>query len=646
MMSILQFEFMRHAFTAAVLCSIACGVIGAFVVVQRLAFISGGITHAAFGGLGLGYFLGVNLIYAMTPFTLAAAFVIGLVSEYTQSDTDSAIGMLWVFGMALGVLLLGLTKGYTPDLMSYLFGNILTVPKSDLVLMAVMDVAILLMVGVFYRGFTAVAFDAVYAKTAGVRVFWLRQLMLCLVAITVVMLTRIVGIILVMALLTIPASMARELTHHLKKMILGGIMFGLIFTVLGLVISYYLNLASGATIVMTACLGYGLTFACKKIYFFARRRPKLVVSVGMLFIVFAGVPVFAADMAEMEARIAELEARLDQYKPGVQPQPDSHDHHTGHSHAGFTALNPHGGLDFRFARSQGAKNTFMVHEAVIGYEAQFSNNLSSVVDFAAHLHDGAEAFHIHEAYLAYHFSETPLQVKAGKYRVPFGFENSFCFYDRRTVLPSLMTIRMLGDHGWYDTGLAVDYDFLSVSVLQGQNGILFGESVSAGADADEAAIPDNNNLPLVLHLKRTWEPVTLGASYGSGAWDENDAYNSSLANLSMLVSDPLWDVQAEYMTLNRTGSEFNQHHYAWYLMGALHCDAPELFIGFKPFKQMEFLLSYSQADTDTYGLENQWTLQLGFVLPEGLKWRSGYIAKTESSEQNNNQMYSQLAYEF
>jgi zinc transport system permease protein len=259
MMEILQYEFMRNALMAAVLASIACGIVGAYVVIKRIVFISGGISHAAFGGIGLGYLLGINPILAAIPFSILSALCIGTISKKTKISEDAAIGVLWTVGMALGIIFIGLSPGYAPDLFSYLFGSILTVPSSDLIMMLLLDVVIILTVFLFYREFTAMSFDEEFSKVVGVPTQSLYLLLLCLVAFSVIVLIRVVGVILVIALLTIPATISRQFTYNLKKLILLSMFTGIILTVTGLWLSSVFDLASGATIVLVLGVAFLLT---------------------------------------------------------------------------------------------------------------------------------------------------------------------------------------------------------------------------------------------------------------------------------------------------------------------------------------------------------------------------------------------------
>lgn len=249
-----QFEFMRNAMLAGLLASIACGIVGVYIVVKKIVSMSGSIAHASFGGIGLGYLLKFNPVLGAMFFALLSAFSMGMVTRKTKLPEDTAIGILWALGMALGVIFIGLSSGYAPDLMSYLFGNILTVPASDLYLMLGLDIIIIALVAIFYKDFLLLCFDEEYATVAGMPVNRLYILLLCMVALTVVVLIRVVGMILVIAMLTFPAALARQFTHSLKKMMLLSVIFGMAFTFGGLWLSYILNLASGATIILLSGL--------------------------------------------------------------------------------------------------------------------------------------------------------------------------------------------------------------------------------------------------------------------------------------------------------------------------------------------------------------------------------------------------------
>ncbi len=254
MFDVLQYEFMRNALLAGLLASVACGIVGVYVVVKRIVSMSGSIAHASFGGIGLGYLLKFSPVLGALIFSLLSAVTMGLVTRKSKLPEDTATGILWASGMALGVIFIGLTPGYAPDLMTYLFGNILTVPQSDLLLMAGLDVLIGALVIIFYKDFLLLSFDEEFGTAVGMPVDGLYMLLLCMVALTVVVLIRVVGMILVIAMLAFPAALARQFTHDMKKMMLLAVLFGMAFTFAGLWLSYALNLASGATIILLSGL--------------------------------------------------------------------------------------------------------------------------------------------------------------------------------------------------------------------------------------------------------------------------------------------------------------------------------------------------------------------------------------------------------
>jgi zinc transport system permease protein len=267
MLEALQYEFMRNALMAGLLAAVACGIVGVYVVVKRIVFISGGIAHTSFGGIGLGYFLGINPIIGALVFSLASGLAIGGITRKTRLPADTAIGILWALGMALGVVFIALTPGYAPDLMSYLFGNILTVPFSDILLMLALDVVIISIVVTFYKEYLILSFDEEYATAIGMPVEKLYLLLLAMIALTVVVLIRVVGMILVIALLTFPAAMARQYTHNMKTMMLLSVLFGFLFTLGGLWLSYELKLPSGATIILLGGMVLALSFGISRLRF-------------------------------------------------------------------------------------------------------------------------------------------------------------------------------------------------------------------------------------------------------------------------------------------------------------------------------------------------------------------------------------------
>lgn len=255
--------FMQNAIIIGLLASVACGVMGSYVVVRRIVFISGGISHTVLGGMGIAYYYGYNPLHGAVISALIAALVIGFVSLRYNQYEDTLIGALWSVGMAVGILFIYKTPGYNVDLMSYLFGNILMVEKESVRLLAYLDGLIILSVLLFYKRFLAVCFDEEYSKLQGVGVVSTYLLLLCLIALTVVILIQVVGIILVIALLTLPAATARYYARSLVQMMIIASILGALFTTSGLIVSYQPNLPAGATIVVIAGLAYLLATVLK-----------------------------------------------------------------------------------------------------------------------------------------------------------------------------------------------------------------------------------------------------------------------------------------------------------------------------------------------------------------------------------------------
>ena len=256
MLEALQYDFMRNALLAGLLVSISCGIIGSLVVVNRIVFISGGIAHAAFGGVGLGFFCGFSPFLGAAIFASGVSLIMGAVTLKSKHRADTIIGVLWAIGMAVGIILIDLTPGYHVDLMSYLFGSILAVPAADLWLMLPLDGFILLVVLLFYKEFVALSYDEQFAFVAGIPVKTLYLLLLGMTALSIVMIIRVVGLILVIALLTIPPFIAEKYTRSLGQMMVLSSILGIFFTLSGLWLSYTFDITSGATIILVAGVGF------------------------------------------------------------------------------------------------------------------------------------------------------------------------------------------------------------------------------------------------------------------------------------------------------------------------------------------------------------------------------------------------------
>ena len=272
MIQSLQYEFMQNALIAGLLASVACGVIGSYVLVKRIVFISGGISHTAYGGVGLGYLLGISPLLGATGFALVAAVTIGVASLRLKAAADTVIGIIWATGMALGILFVSLTPGATPELMTYLFGNVLMVARGDIYLMVGLVLAILLVVAALYKEFLAVAFDEEYAEVLGLPVNRLYLILLALVAMTVILLMRVVGIIMVIALLTLPPATARLFVDRLGPMMGVSVLVGVVTTTCGLILSYIFNVVSGKpipsgpVIILLAAVVYLLSLAARHLF--------------------------------------------------------------------------------------------------------------------------------------------------------------------------------------------------------------------------------------------------------------------------------------------------------------------------------------------------------------------------------------------
>lgn len=243
---VLQYKFLIHAVLASVLCGVACGMVGTYVVCRRLVFLSGGITHSSFGGIGIAYYLGLNPLLGAFCFAVLSAIGIEACAADKRIREDSAIGLIWSLGMAVGIIFVYMTPGYAPNLMSFLFGNILSVTVSDLVGMATVVAAVVVVFALFYRPVMYVAFDREYAASQNVPTRWIGYLMAVLIAVTIVISIRVVGIVLLISLLTMPAVIANQLTRSFGRMMAGASVVAVIGTLIGLYASYLLDIPSGA----------------------------------------------------------------------------------------------------------------------------------------------------------------------------------------------------------------------------------------------------------------------------------------------------------------------------------------------------------------------------------------------------------------
>lgn len=260
-MNISELFFFQNALIGAILAAVVCGIVGAYVVVRRLVFISGGITHASLGGVGIALYCGWSPLWTAMAFSVLSALGIRSMTGRMEEREDSVIAVFWTLGMAVGILFAFMTPGYGADLTTYLFGNVLTVTRSDLWLLG--GIGLMLCVGCFFflPQITAVAFDPDFARTRGIPVVWMDYILIALIAVSVVAVLRIVGIVLALALLTIPQMTANLFVSRMRPLLCLSVFFALLAGLSGLFFSFCFDVPSGASIIVSACLFYGLARA-------------------------------------------------------------------------------------------------------------------------------------------------------------------------------------------------------------------------------------------------------------------------------------------------------------------------------------------------------------------------------------------------
>ena len=259
MLEILEYDFIQNALIAGVLISIAAGIIGSLVVVNKITFLTGGIAHSSYGGIGIAIYLGLPVLFGATVFAVITAVIISILTLNNRNRADALIGMMWAFGMAVGIIFVDLTPGYNVDLMSYLFGSIIAVSSDDILYMGILDIFIILILGIFYKEILAVSYDSEFARLRGINVKFFYTLILILAALCVVAAIKAVGLILVIALLTIPTYLAESFANRLSHMMVLSSILATVFTILGLVISYLYDISSGASIIITAVVILSIT---------------------------------------------------------------------------------------------------------------------------------------------------------------------------------------------------------------------------------------------------------------------------------------------------------------------------------------------------------------------------------------------------
>ena len=271
MLEALSLPFFQHALIAGVLIAIAIGIVGPLTMANRMTFMSGGIAHATYGGVGAAIFFGFSVLLGAALAALIAAAVISFITLRHRHRADTAIGIVWAVGMALGVILADLTPGYNVDLMSFLFGSILAVDRGDLWLMGGFDLAVVALAAYFYYDLLALSFDPVFAKLQGVRTEAMHLMLLAMVALTVVLAMRLVGLIMVIALLTMPSFVAERFARTLGGMMALSVVLSVLYILGGLSLAYRYDLSSGAAVIVVAAFGTIALFFIQKIIFRRRR---------------------------------------------------------------------------------------------------------------------------------------------------------------------------------------------------------------------------------------------------------------------------------------------------------------------------------------------------------------------------------------
>jgi len=265
MTDMLHFEFVRNALMAGLLVSIACGLIGTLVVINRIVFIAGGIAHAAFGGIGLSVYLGYSPEIGALIYSLISSIIMGFVTLFDKHRADTVIGVFWAFGMAIGIIASDLTPGYNSDLMGFLFGNIIAVSKTDLFYMLISLFIIFATIMLFYKQLFSISFDRDFSISQGLNVSFIYILMIVIITLGIMMTIKAVGLILVIALITIPVHIAEYFSSSLLRMMFYSSLLSLLFIMSGLIIAFKFNISAGATIILTASLFYMLFSLLKRL---------------------------------------------------------------------------------------------------------------------------------------------------------------------------------------------------------------------------------------------------------------------------------------------------------------------------------------------------------------------------------------------
>jgi zinc transport system permease protein len=252
MVDILQYSFIQNALIAAILVSIVTGIIGSLISVNKMTFLAGGVAHSSYGGIGVAIYLGIPIFLGASIFALVSSLLIAVVSFKQRHQIDIFIGLIWAVGMAIGIVFVDLTPGYNVDLMSYLFGSILAVTREDIIYMSILAIVVLFIVHRYYKEILATSYDSEYASLKGINSKFYFTLILALSALSVVVAIKVVGLILVIALMSIPTYIAEQISTTLYQMMIKSALISALFNIIGLVISYKFDITSGAAIILTS----------------------------------------------------------------------------------------------------------------------------------------------------------------------------------------------------------------------------------------------------------------------------------------------------------------------------------------------------------------------------------------------------------
>lgn len=254
--TIFEYDFLVRSVLAAFFGSITAGIAGTYIVSRRLVFLSGGVTHASFGGIGMGYFLGINPVIGAAFFGIASAVSIEYLSGKQKVKEDSAIGFLWAFGMAVGIIFVYLTPGYTPNLMSYLFGSLLTIGPADLYALMGLSVVLTGFFIFYYRTILYISFDESFARTIIPNVSLFKYILIVLVSLVIVLNIRIAGVVLVLSMLTLPPNIVLLFTKNFRKVIIWSVITGFAGMIAGLAASWFLDIPTGATVIFVLVIAW------------------------------------------------------------------------------------------------------------------------------------------------------------------------------------------------------------------------------------------------------------------------------------------------------------------------------------------------------------------------------------------------------